>query len=370
LANALKEAGSDRFALADDLARLLVSHAFLGELDVNPVVGVNGSKCDLKQCEFWARRIEGAKEDPVRVRIEGKSEARGLQSGNERGFGGRLWQHEVKLTWEGIIEMKKDRISRLLLVARGSEKLNWGNGRRELPGQPGVILSWAARAPDLSCGVRYGIIGEPIPAEETSDAQGAPQEFPDEARKQLVEALGGGPFLVFRDKVQVELKLTDDQKQKLMEQCSDHFQETRKVFEKINDLKPEQREKEMQSHRQNARKKLSVLLMQTLKSEQLERLRQIVLQQEGAFALGQDELVKALKITDEQRQQFVAITQGFQKAVQPLIKEAQSGGNPEEIRPKMIKIRDDCARKLEAVLTVEQNKQWKDILGKLFDVGD
>ena len=286
LAKALKDAGSDRFRLADDLARLLVSHAFLGELDVNPVVSINGSKCDLKQCEFWARRVEGADDDPVRVRIEGKSEARGVQSGDEHGFDGQLWQHEVKLAWEGIIEMKKDRMSRLLLVARGSEKLKRGNVPRELPGQLGVILLWAARAPDLSCGVRYGIMGEPVPDEETGDAQGAPQEFPDEARKQVVEALGGGPFLVFRDKVQEELKLSDDQKQKLMEKFPDHVQETMKVFEKIKDLKSEEREKEMQSHRQKAREKLSALLKETLKAEQLKRLRQLELQQEGPFALG------------------------------------------------------------------------------------
>ena len=103
-----------------------------------------------------------------------------------------------------------------MLVASGSEKLERGNVPRELPPQLGVILSWAGQAPDLDCGVRYGIIGEPVPDEETGDAQAAPQEFPDEVRKQLVEALGGGSFLVFRDKVQEELKLSDDQKQRLM----------------------------------------------------------------------------------------------------------------------------------------------------------
>ena len=127
LAKALKDAGSDRFRLADDLARLLVSHAFLGQLDVNPVGSVHGSKGDLKQCEFWAQKVEGADDDPVRVRIEGKSEAAGSSERRRTRFDGRLWQHEVKLTWEGIIEMKKDRMSRLLLVARGSEKLKWGH---------------------------------------------------------------------------------------------------------------------------------------------------------------------------------------------------------------------------------------------------
>ena len=88
------------------------------------------------------------------------------------------------------------------------------------------------------------------------------------------------------------------------------------------------------------------------------------------FALGQDELDKELKITDRQRQQFVAITQELQKKVHALVKEAQSGGKPEEIPPKINKIRAECAKQLEAVLTDEQNKQWKDILGKPFDLGD
>ena len=71
----------------------------------------------------------GPDDDPVRVRIEGKSEARGVQSGDEHGFEGPLWQHEVKLTWEGIIEMKKDRMSRLLLVAQVPKNSSGGTFR-------------------------------------------------------------------------------------------------------------------------------------------------------------------------------------------------------------------------------------------------
>ena len=115
LAKAVKDADSDRFRLAADLARLVVSHAFLGELDVNPVISNNGSNCDLAQSEFWARKVERADNDPLRVRIEGTSKARGVQS--SEGATAGTGEHEVKLAWEGIIEMKKDRISRLL--ARG-----------------------------------------------------------------------------------------------------------------------------------------------------------------------------------------------------------------------------------------------------------
>lgn len=372
LAKALKEAGRDRFRVPDDLARLLVSHAFLGELDVNPVEGHNGSKGELKRCELWAQRVQGADNDPVRVRLEGKSEARGVQRGDEKGHSGRRWQHEVNLAWEGIIEMKKDRMSRLLLVARGSEKLKWENvpPESELQGQRNVILEWAGRSPNLRCGVRYGIIGEPVAADQAGASEAAAEQIPDEARKHVVEALGGGSFLVFRDKVQEELKLSDKQKEKLLAKVPDYAQQTKKVFDKIADLKPEEREKELQSHRRKSHEKLAALLKETLKTEQLKRLRQLELQQQGSFALGRPEIVKELKLTVEQRKRFMGVVREMQMKIEPLMKAAQSGGDPQEIRPKVIRIRKDHEAKIEAILSDAQKKQWEKMLGKSFDLGE
>jgi hypothetical protein len=378
LAKSFKDAGGRRFRLADDLGRLLVSHAFLGQLDVNPV-DAPGGKGDLKLSEFWARKIEGADGDFVRIRIEGKSEAVGGPSDGPRGdqrVDGRVWKHEVKLTWEGIIEMKKDRMYRLLLVARGAEKLEWGNKSWYLKGQGDVTRLMAGHAIDLSCGVRYGIIGEPVPDEETvsatevDSAKDANQEIPDEARKPLVEALGG-PFIVFRDKMLEELKFSDKQKEKLLEQFPDHVRETMKMFEKMKDLKPEEREKEMQSHRRKSHEKLRAFLNETLKPEQLKRLVQLELQQEGPFALGnRPDIVEGLKITDDQRKQFMGVIHEMQKMIEPLIKEAQSGGNPQEIGPRMMKIRKDHEGKIEAILSDAQKKKWKEMLGQPFDLGD
>lgn len=376
LAKDLKDAGSERFRLVDDLARVLVSHAFLGELDVNPVVSINGSRGDLKQCEFWARRVERDDDDAVRVRIVGKSEAVGDQSGNGEKADQRRWHHEVSLTWEGILEMKKDRMSRLLLVARGTEKLKWGDVplESELQKQRNLILEWAGRSRDLSRGVLYGIVGEPVAGDEadaTEKGTGQPgQDIPDETRKQVVEALDGGPFLVFRDKVQEELKLSNDQRQQLMERFPDHARETAKVFEKIKDLKAEEREKEMQSHRQKAREKLASLLKETLKAQQLKRLRQVELQQQGLLSLGRPEIANELKITAKQRKQFLAVVLEMQKKIEPLIRKAQSGGKPEEIWPEIIKIRKDHEGKIEAILSDSQKKEWKDALGEPFDLGD
>jgi hypothetical protein len=112
------------------------------------------------------------------------------------------------------------------------------------------------------------------------------------------------------------------------------------------------------------------LLKEVLKPEQLKRLRGITLQQEGGLALGQEDVQGELKITQEQLKKFMAITQELQRKIQALIKEAQSGGKPEELRPKVLKIREEYAKKLEAVLTGEQTKKWKDMLGKSFDLGE
>jgi hypothetical protein len=77
-----------------------------------------------------------------------------------------------------------------------------------------------------------------------------------------------------------------------------------------------------------------------------------------------------MKLTDEQRKQFVALVQELQTKIKPLIQEAQSGGNPEEIRPKVMKIRKEHERKIEALLTDAQKKQWKEMLGKPLDLDE
>ena len=85
---------------------------------------------------------------------------------------------------------------------------------------------------------------------------------------------------------------------------------------------------------------------------------------------GGPEIARDLMITDEQRQQFMAIVQELQKNVEPLIKEAQSGGNPEEIRPQVMKIRKEHEGKFEALLSDAQKKQWMEMLGEPLNLDD
>jgi Spy/CpxP family protein refolding chaperone len=196
-------------------------------------------------------------------------------------------------------------------------------------------------------------------------AQAAAQDIPEEARKEIARNLHG-PFMVFRDAVQEELNLTDGQKEKVEEHLRERLPDIVQFFQSLEGLNGEEREKKLQAFRQKAQEKLTSVLKATLKEDQSKRLHQLELQQGGALALfhGGPEIAKDLKITDEQRKQFMAVVQELQRKVGPLIKEAQSGGDPEEIRPKVMKIRKEHEGKIEALLTDAQKKQWKEMLGK------
>jgi hypothetical protein len=187
LAAAMAAAGVDRFRLPAGFARLLADHAYLGQLDVNPVSAPRpGSKGNLKIAEFWAQKIEGTDGGSIRIRVDGRSEALGNQGdgdGPDQRVG-LVWRHEVKLVWAGLIELKNERISRLLLTARGSEQLMWTNKQLDVQGQADITRLLAGHPIDLKCGVRYGIIGEPVLEEEpgkaaTAAGYGAPRSRPE-----------------------------------------------------------------------------------------------------------------------------------------------------------------------------------------------
>ena len=84
--------------------------------------------------------------------------------------------------------------------------------------------------------------------------QRAAAQVPDENRKQLVEALGT-PFIVFREKVLDELKVSDDQREKLMQYAMEQIMETGPFLDSLTETGPE-REKKLDEHRKNAREKL------------------------------------------------------------------------------------------------------------------
>ena len=168
------QAGGRRFGLPKELSRLLVSGAYLGMLDVSPLGGWRvGGETNQEEIELSAQSV--AEKKGKLLHIEGRSEVAGHQATNSR-RGGRRWQHHVKLDWEGFIELEGSRIARLLMRARGDERLKWDHGKLEWDKSADASASenqvaslMAGRPIDLTCGVVYGLAAKPADPSETFD---------------------------------------------------------------------------------------------------------------------------------------------------------------------------------------------------------
>ena len=152
------------------------------------------------------------------------------------------------------------------------------------------------------------------------------QGIPEEALKKLRHDLGGS-FLVSRDKVQEELKLTKEQKEKLEQHLRELLPDAMQFFQKIQGLEPEERKKELKSIPPEGAGETGSGAEGNPQRRPAQRLRQLELQQEG---LRNGEIWKDLQVTDEQRKQFMAMMQQAQKETQPLMEELQKGGKPKE----------------------------------------
>lgn len=362
LATVLRESVNGPVKLPRKVARQWVKQAYLGVLDVQPLDNPGrdpSNRGQLKHCEFEATKVESAKGSAL-WRVEGESEAF-IDKGMANGGPGDM--HQVKLKWLGFIELDGDRVTRLVLSASGMEKLKFQSARgmddNEVAFLPG------GRRIDKTCAVRFGFLGAPAGPDQVADDAPATREpgAPDEVGRQMTHALGPA-FLVFRDKVQEELRLSDEQRQKIQKRLQDTIQKAGPFFQKLSAEKPEQREKELQAYRKNAQENLAAFLQGALKSEQLKRLRQVMLQHQGLFALGDAEVRAELEITDRQRDQFVEVVQQLQQKIETLMNKARNGSDPEEIRPKVMKMREEQASRIEAILNDAQKKRWTEMLGE------
>jgi hypothetical protein len=167
-------------------------------------------------------------------------------------------------------------------------------------------------------------------------------------------AWADNPFIIAHPHAQEELKLSDEQKKKFLENLPDYQVEGRFSMQKVN--------------APGARDKFWAFLKETLTTEQFKRFQQLELQHDLTAPVSRPEIVKELKITDEQQKQLRGLIQELQKKNESLKKE--SGGKPQEIRRKGVRpmIIEEYDEKIEAILNDAQKKQWKEMRGKVFNI--
>jgi Spy/CpxP family protein refolding chaperone len=126
----------------------------------------------------------------------------------------------------------------------------------------------------------------------------------------------------------------------------------------------------------------------TLSEAQTKRLSQIELQQQmqtaGPNIFSSEKMVKALGITDEQKEKIKSVTADYQKEVADLGQEFGFGGGRgagggggaggfdrekfAEFQKKSTALRGEATEKVEKALTADQKKTWQGMVGEKFDL--
>ena len=184
---------------------------------------------------------------------------------------------------------------------------------------------------------------------------------PPEGGRRFGPGMGGvmsASMLAGNPSVQEELKLTDEQKEKLREA-------QRSVREKMGDLRemePEERREKMKEINDEADKALKGVL----KEDQMKRLIEIRWQQAPLGAFAGKEFEEGLKLTDDQKEKLKGITEEMGKDMREI--RAEMRDNPREGREKMEALRKETKDKSLAVLTAEQKASYEKLVGKPFEL--
>jgi hypothetical protein len=171
-------------------------------------------------------------------------------------------------------------------------------------------------------------------------------------------------FLIGNEPVQEELKLTDQQKKLIQELLADYREKSQAIFQSAAQDRQERQKRfeELRTLNQKTRQAMEDIL----EPAQNSRLKQIGLQFRGVFAFLDEEVVSKLELTQEQRDKIGGILEGLR---------AGRGGGPgaggggqrgrfEEMRQR----NEKALQEVLALLTEEQQKRWKELIGAPFDL--
>jgi hypothetical protein len=173
-------------------------------------------------------------------------------------------------------------------------------------------------------------------------------------------------FLLVNESVQKELKLSDEQILKVNEAVHDIRQKRRTQLEKLRNLPPPQgREKFLQILNANSEEALTSS-SKVLKPDQVKRLKQIKVQQDGLDAFSQEAIITTLKLTKPQQEKIKKIDrEANQKALNT--PQVGTGGNYPRTLGNMQTGQKALLDRAVEVLTPEQKRTWQDLVGAPFD---
>ena len=190
-------------------------------------------------------------------------------------------------------------------------------------------------------------------------------------------AFGSGPArLVLNDTVQKDLKLSEDQIEKVKTWQKEFQAKQFEGFAALKDLSKEERIEKMPAIMAESRKNAYKDLANVLKPEQINRLKQIERQAAGVRAFEDPENAAALKLTDSQSSKIKNILSEFQKDQREVFGSFAKGGfrkggfdkdKMAENFKKIEKLEKSAMADIDETLTADQRKTWKAMTGEPID---
>jgi hypothetical protein len=108
-------------------------------------------------------------------------------------------------------------------------------------------------------------------------------------------------------------------------------------------------------------------LAEILLPHQLDRIKQIQLQTQGASALRNSDVAAKLALNDSQKEDIERIARENQQTIQEEMRELRQGGG-EAFQAKMAELRKTADEKLLAVLNAEQKAKFEEMKGAAFEL--
>jgi hypothetical protein len=215
-------------------------------------------------------------------------------------------------------------------------------------------------------------------------AAGATQAQEQRQRQQGGRGMGQQQSLyvlaLTNEDLQKELKMTDDQKKGLREVTERATNLAKKRQEAFGGGQPD-REKmqEVMKEAEALTADAKAAVEKAATDDQKKRIKQIEVQQMGLRAFANEDVVKAMKFTDDQKAKMKTVTEEYTKASADLRTEYGMGGRPgggerpsaekmAEYTKKAAALTTETMDKVKKELTDDQKKAWEDMTGPAFDV--
>jgi hypothetical protein len=177
-------------------------------------------------------------------------------------------------------------------------------------------------------------------------------------------------FMIGGEEVQTELGMSDEQKTKANDLGLQLRQEAFEIMSGLQDLTPDEQKEamgEVMNMIAEKGKEVEGRLDELLDDKQAVRLKELSLQARGAQALEDEDVIAALKITDDQKKKLTEIRETGLEALQAAFgKLREAGGDQGELRAKMQKLREELNEQALAVLTASQRSQFDKMKGTAF----